>query len=41
MADGDYERGEARKEAIKRMERLMASWKKAKSEAAGRDSSDS
>ena len=41
MSYGDYERFDALKEAIKRMERLMASWKKAKSEAAGRDSSDS
>ena len=41
MADGDYERTEMRKEAIRRMERQMETWKKARKEEAGPDSSAS
>ena len=39
MADGDYERLDARKEMIRRLERKLEQWKK--TEEAGRASSDS
>ncbi len=39
MADGDYERTDARRETIRRLERKLEQWKKIAE--AGRDNSDS